>query len=61
MKTNYYIGVPVKNDEKRCYFLCSDDCFITEYFLEIIEKSTLFGMICLQKKKKTSIGLLFVS
>lgn len=34
MKTNYYIGVPVKNDKKRCYFLCSDDCFITEYFLE---------------------------
>lgn len=34
MKTNYYIGVPVKNDEKRCYFLCSNDCFITEYFLE---------------------------
>lgn len=21
MKTNYYIGVPVKNDEKRCYLL----------------------------------------
>lgn len=34
MKTNYYIGVPVKNDEKRYYFLCCDDCFIAEYFLE---------------------------
>lgn len=34
MKTNYYIGVPLKNDEKRYYFLCYDDCFIAEYFLE---------------------------
>lgn len=34
MKTNYYISVPIKADKKRCYFLCSDDCFITKYFLE---------------------------
>ena len=33
MKTNYYIGIPVKNDEKRCYFLCTD-MFIGDYFLE---------------------------
>lgn len=33
MKTNYYIGIPVKNDEKRCYFLCSN-MFVEDYFLE---------------------------
>ena len=33
MKTNYYIGIPVKNDEKRCYFVCTD-MFIGDYFLE---------------------------
>lgn len=33
MKTNYYIGVPVKNDEKRCYFFCTD-MFVGDYFLE---------------------------
>lgn len=33
MKTNYYIGIPVKKDEKRCYFLCTDT-FIGDYFLE---------------------------
>lgn len=33
MKTNYYIGIPVKNDEKRYYFLCTDTV-IGDYFLE---------------------------
>lgn len=33
MKTNYYIGIPLKNNEKRCYFLCTDT-FIGDYFLE---------------------------
>ncbi len=33
MKTNYYIAIPLKKDEKRCYFLCTDT-FIGDYFLE---------------------------
>ena len=33
MKTNYYIVIPLKKDEKRCYFLCSD-MFVENYFLE---------------------------
>lgn len=33
MKTNYYIGIPLKKNEKRCYFLCTDT-FIGDYFLE---------------------------
>lgn len=34
MKTNYYIGVPLKNNKKICYFLCSNDLFVEDYFLE---------------------------
>lgn len=33
MKTNYYIVIPLKKDEKRCYFLCTD-MYIGDYFLE---------------------------
>ena len=33
MKTNYYIGIPVKKDKKRYYFLCTDTV-IGDYFLE---------------------------
>lgn len=34
MKTNYYIGVPLKNNKKICYFLCSNDLFVEDYSLE---------------------------
>jgi hypothetical protein len=34
MKTNYYIGVPLKNNKKICFFLCVDNLFVEYYSLE---------------------------